>query len=177
MKCIELLNEEHNLIIRMMKTIKAMGASASIHGGLDSEDVRQIVRLIEAYVDSTHETKEELALFPVLSQRVPKEVHQCLRERVFEHNQERSLREGMQEALMTCNCQDFAYFATRLAEFLMRHARREYLLFKDLETYLRPEDDAKIVAEFESIDSSMRPKIADIVAVLESLEQKYRMAA
>ena len=109
--------------------------------------------------------------------RAAADVREKLQARVFEHNQERSLIEGMREAIMTSDCEDFAYCATRLAEFLTEHVRKEYLLFKEFEKLLQPENDRKIVSEFEKMDASLRRKLQDVVATLVNLEDKYRFAA
>jgi len=177
MRCIEALNDEHRILIRMLKVIKAMGIEADVHQSLDAEDVARIVKLLATFVDSAHELKEEAALFPVVMNRAAEDVREKLRARLFEHNQERSLIEGMRESSMTGNSEDFAFDATRLAELLTEHVRKEYLLFKEFETLLQPENDRKIVSEFEKLDADLRLRLEDISGILEKLESKYVQAA
>ena len=161
----------------MLKVIKAMGINAGVRQSLDKEDVERIVRLLETFVDAAHEIKEESALFPLVMDRAAGNVREKLQAQVFEHNQERSLIEGMREAMMTSNSEDFAYDATRLAEFLAEHVRKAYLLFKEFEILLQPENDRRIVSDFEKLDADLRPKLEDVSAIIENLERKYRRAA
>jgi hemerythrin-like domain-containing protein len=177
MKCIELLNEEHHVLLRLFKLIKAMADGAAAHRDIAKEDVEGAVRLLDTYVNSAHETKEESALFPVLMRRAGPETRKQLQACTFEHNQERSLLEGMRDSIKTGNCSDFAYCAGRLAELLMAHVRKEYVLFAECKALLTPEDDRDIVEDFARFDAESRPRLQDQSALLVRLEKKYRNAA
>lgn len=177
MRCIELLNEEHHLVLRLVKVVKAIGRDVAHKEVLDSEDMQRIITLFDTFVNSSHELKEESALFPTLIERAGTEAQEELRARIFEHNQERSLIDGMREAMMTCDCKDFVWCAERLADFLAEHVRKEYLLFKKFEALLKPGNDRKIVREFNKIDAELGPKIKDVSAIVDGLERKYAVAA
>jgi hemerythrin-like domain-containing protein len=177
MKCIEALNDEHQVLIRILKVLKVIGAKANVDKSFDQEDVTSVVRLLVTFLDSAHEIKEESALFPVVIDRAPKEMRDQLKARLFEHEQERFLIKGLQESMMAGNPEDLAFDATRLAELLTEHVRKEYLLFRQFETLLQPGNDQKIVREFEKLDSGLRPKPKDVSGILEKLESKYLQAA
>ena len=177
MRCIELLNEEHCLVLRLLKLIKAMGREAASKQTLAGNDIKRVVDLLDAFLDSAHELKEESALFPVLIQRAGPEAHEKLKSRVFEHDQERSLSKGMREAISTRNDNDLAWCAERLTDFLAEHVREEYLLFGEFQSLLESGDDVKIVREFNKIDATLRPNAKEVSAIVEELETKYPAAA
>jgi hemerythrin-like domain-containing protein len=177
MRCIDALNEEHHVLIRILKVIKAMGIKADVHQSFNEDDVKSIVKLLLAFVDSAHEMKEESALFPLVINRAPEELRKSLQARLFEHEQERYLIEGMRESALAGKSEDLAFDATRLAELLTEHVRKEFLLFQQIETLLQPDNDRKIVSEFETLDAGLRPKLKDVSDTLDKLERKYVQAA
>jgi hypothetical protein len=71
----------------------------------------------------------------------------------------------------------FRMVRQRLADFLADHVRKEYLLFKEIEGLLKPDNDRNIIREFDKIDAARRPKVKDVVALVEELESKYAPAA
>ena len=79
MRCIELLNEEHHLVLRLVKVVKAIGRDVAHKEVLDSEDMQRIITLFDTFVNSSHELKEESALFPTLIERAGTEAQEASR--------------------------------------------------------------------------------------------------
>jgi hemerythrin-like domain-containing protein len=177
MKYEEILNREHHLLLRMMKVLKAIGVEAGARKSFDEKDLEAVLYLLDVFVDEDHEGKEEFCLFPIAMERVSADAFSQLQERVFEHNQERSLIEGLRESLKTRDSEDVAYYASRLAEFLTEHIRKEYQLLKDVAKVLTPDDDRKVVQEFAKIDAALAPRLQEALSRLDSLVLKYQEAA
>jgi len=72
---------------------------------------------------------------------------------LFEHDQERSLVEGIEDALFTKKGPEFVHFARRLMDLLRDHIRKEdHILFEIVERSLSPEQDESVAQEFKKFD-------------------------
>jgi hemerythrin-like domain-containing protein len=92
-----------------------------------------------------------------------------LREMIFEHDQERSLVEGLEDALYTKKGVEFVHFAHRLTALIRTHIYKEdTVLFAIAERCLSAAQDERVAAELEKfrIDSS-------ILADLQTLQSAY----
>jgi hemerythrin-like domain-containing protein len=88
---------------------------------------------------------------------------------VFEHDQERSLIEGLEDALRTKNNPKYVLFVNRLTARVRNHIHNEEsVLFPIAEAMLSKDQDKKVAAEFAKyeIDPNLR-------AELHRLEWKY----
>jgi hemerythrin-like domain-containing protein len=177
MQCLDLLNQEHRLVLRLLNVIKTMAREASAKQLVDKDDAERVLNVLDAFVDSVHELKEETALFPTVIQRATGLTLDDLRARVFEHNQERSLIEGMHESLKASDPKEFAWCAGRLADLMTEHVRRENSLFHQFGLILKEEDDQRIGAEFQKIDAEHQLRLPQAEAIVVELERKYRAAA
>jgi hemerythrin-like domain-containing protein len=94
---------------------------------------------------------------------------------IFEHDQERSLVEGLEEALGTKKGKDFVYFARRLIQILRTHIYKEdHILFEKADELLSPEDDANAAHGMEEFDRQWREKsLPGLMSQLRALEWKY----
>lgn len=149
MKCTNLLIEDHKTILRALDVLEQMAKRVENHQALETGDVETVLRFLRAFADDYHQGKEESALFPeirgVLAPEGP------VRQMLFEHDQERSLVDGIEDALFTRNGSEFVQFAHRLIDMLRDHVRKENdILFGIVERLLSPEQDEKVVAEFEN---------------------------
>jgi hemerythrin-like domain-containing protein len=147
MKCIDLLIHDHKVILRALEVLDDMAICAGNDETLDREDVESLLRFLRRFADDHHQTKEESALFPQLM-RTPAAKDGPLRQMIFEHDQERSLVEGLEEALNTRKGPEFVHFATRLSSLLRAHIDKEdNALFKIAELHLSSEQDECIAKE------------------------------
>ena len=174
MKCTKLLERDHQVILRGLEILEEMAARMKRGETVDPQDIECIVRFLKIFEDEHHQTKEESALFPVLMRNSGSQ-HGKLRPMLFEHDQERSLAEGLEDALNTKSGADFVHFANRLTALLRAHMRNEeFALFGLVEMSLSDDQDDSIVAEFARFDERFeRGKGSDLLAALRLLESKY----
>ena len=168
MKCTDLLIQDHKAILRALSVLEAMATHVENEQPLDDEDVETILRFLRAFADDHHQAKEESALFPELRSTCVAE-EPSVRQMLFEHDQERSLVEALEDALRTKKGPQFVLFASRFVGLIRNHIYKEdYILFPIVERNLSPEQDTKVVAEFEKFYIDLG-HLAD----LRRLEWKY----
>jgi hemerythrin-like domain-containing protein len=168
MKCTELLLQDHKLILRALDVLEQMAKRVERHEPLEHDDVEVVLQFLRVFGDDFHQAREESALFPELLRDVHAQ-EPSLRQMLFEHDQERSLVEGLEDALYTKNGKQFTQFAIRLVELLRNHVHKEdSVLFGIVDRLLSAQQDAQIVKEFEKFH--LDPVL---VRQLEQLERKY----
>jgi hemerythrin-like domain-containing protein len=168
MKCTSLLSQDHNAILRALQVLRAMAARTEQAEPVGTEDIQKLLRFLRAFADDHHQTKEESALFPELV-RTSAVNYEPLRHMIFEHDQERSLVEGLQEALCTKKGSEFVYFAKRLIQLLSTHIQKEEeVMFQIAEQSLSDEQDEHIVSQLEKF--RVEP---EVLADLQHLEWTY----
>ena len=92
-----------------------------------------------------------------------------LRHLLFEHDQERSLVEGLEEALLSKKSADFILFANRLTSRIRNHIENEdNILFPILAGLISKDQDEKVTAEFEKFQPE-----PGLLADLYRLEAEY----
>jgi hemerythrin-like domain-containing protein len=149
MKCTDLLLQDHKVILRALDVLQQMAKRVEKHQPLEHDDVEAFLRFLRSFGDDYHQCKEESALFPEL-RRVLRSPEGPVERMLFEHDQERSLVEAVEDALFTKNGPEFVHFAHRLIDMLRDHIRKEdHILFQMIERSLSSEQDEKIVSEFE----------------------------
>jgi len=174
MKCTGILIHEHKIILRALNVLDAMAKKAQSGELPAKEDVSALLEFLNSFADGLHQGKEESVLFPVFMGACDKSEIDAVRHMVFEHNQERSLVEGMQEALMTKTGLNFAHYARRLVEILRNHIYKEdHILFEMVDKTLTKEEDARVVAGFDSYDRGLGVAYNDLLRRLRELEWKY----
>ena len=143
----DLLIQDHKVILRALEVLDQMAVCVGNEETLDEEDVESILRFLRGFADNHHQIKEESALFPQLMRTVAAKDGPLL-QMIFEHDQERSLVEGLEEALHTRKGEEFVHFATRLSALLRAHIDKEdNALFKVAELHLSSEQDECITKE------------------------------
>ena len=167
MKCTELLIQDHKAIWRALDVLQQMADLVENHQPVEHDDVETILRFLRSFADDYHQGKEESALFPEVRRVLTPEGP--VRQMLFEHDQERSLVDGIEDALFTKKGFEFVQFAHRLIDTMRDHVRKENdILFGIVERLLSPEQDEKVVAQFENFT-------VDAVSLneLRGLEAKY----
>jgi hemerythrin-like domain-containing protein len=168
MKCTDLLTQEHKTILRALDVLNHMGRRMEQELPVAAEDVEILLRFLRKFGDDLHQAKEESALFPELM-RTSAATQPALRQMLFEHDQERSLVEGLEDSLHTKKGKQFAELAARLCDLLRNHIRKEdHILFDIVERSLSPEQDERVTAEFNQFQISL-----DFLADLRRLEWTY----
>jgi len=166
-KCTDLLRQDHKIILRSLNILQSM-AEGTNGERIDQEDATTLLRFLRTFADDYHHLKEEGALFPEVMRT--SEAHGGpLRHLLFEHNQERSLVEGLEDALHTGKSSDFVVFANRLTDRVRNHIQKEDgILFPILEVLISDSLDEKVRLEFEKFQ--LDPAVLDD---LRRLERKY----
>jgi len=167
MKCTDDLMQDHKIILRSLNVLQSMakGDSAEL---LNYTDANTLLRFLRIFADEHHHLKEESALFPELM-RASQAQGGPLRHLLFEHDQERSLVEGLEEALLSKKSADFILFANRLTSRIRNHIENEdNILFPILAGLISKDQDEKVTAEFEKFQPE-----PGLLADLYRLEAKY----
>ena len=172
MKCTDLLEKDHQIILRAVDVLEQMADEVKKGYPVDPRDVEFVVRFLKEFEDEHHQTKEESALFPILLKASGAQQVRLGQMR-FQHDQERSLVEGLEEALKTQHGQDFVHFANRLIELLRAHLyKEESELFGLTELILSDEEDRRVVEEFCKFDEELIAR-NELLKRLQMLEDKY----
>ena len=168
MKCTDLLTQDHKVILRSLDILQQMALCVENGESLSKEDVPTLLRFLRAFADEHHQLKEESALFPELL-RTSSGQAATLRHMLFEHDQERSLVEGLEDALYSKREMEFVQLANRLTALIRNHIyKEENILFDIVAESLSAEQDEKVVAEFNKFEIN-----AAFLADLRRLEWKY----
>ena len=168
MKCTDLLIQDHKIILRALDVLNHMADRVSHDQPVETQDVETVLRILRTFADNHHQTKEESALFPELL-RTSAANNGPLRQMIFEHDQERSLVEGIEDALYTRKGIEFVEYADRLTSLLRTHIRKEdTILFDIAERCLSAEQDNKVTAELDQFHIDM-----GFLADLRRLEWTY----
>lgn len=174
MRCTDILMRDHRFLLRGLDILDEMAAKIDVERPVKAEDVESLLRFLRVFGDDHHQTKEESALFPVLVSCCPAE-RTAFRQMLFEHDQERSLIEGLEDALRTKKGMDFVHYALRLSSLLRNHIYKEdNILFDIIEKSLTNEQDEKVVAEFQKYDEALESEIGGgLLNELRRLERTY----
>jgi hemerythrin-like domain-containing protein len=173
-RCIEILTDEHKTMLRMADVLDSMSTKARNEGTYNQEDVEAILHILRVFGDDCHQAKEEGArCFPFAVRCDPSE-YAAVRHMLFEHDQDRSLMEGMEDALRRSNAAQFAKYAQRLATILRNHIYKEdSILFEKIDRALSKEDDARVLHDFEGFDRDFQKDQQETLHRFRVLEWKY----
>jgi len=135
---------------------------------VDFDDAATLLHFLRAFADEHHHIKEEGVLFPEMM-RTNQAQGGPFRHLLFEHSQERSLVEGLGDALRTRKSGEFVLFANRLTSRIRNHLEKEDgILFPILEVLMSHNQDEKVCEDFEKVH--LDPRLMDD---LRGLESKY----
>jgi len=166
-KCTDLLRQDHKIILRSVDILQRM-VEAENTERVDYNDVATLLRFLRIFADEHHHMKEESVLFPELM-RISQAEAGPLRHLLFEHSQERSLVEELEDALRRTKTAEFVVSANRLTESVRNHIRKEDgILFPILDILISSELDEKVSSEFEKFQLNF-----SLLEDLQRLESKY----
>ncbi len=168
MKCVDDLTQDHKVILRALDVLEEMAFTLEGNRRVDPIDVTAILHFLRRFADEYHQTKEESALFPLL-RRTIRNREDAVLHMLFEHDQERSLIEALQEALNTKAGEQFGIYSHRLAALVRNHVEKEdRILFAIVAATLTPEQDDGVTEELHKfqLDEKLLPE-------LRRLEWKY----
>ena len=167
MKCTDLLRQDHKIILRSLDVLQSIVEGENPER-IDQNDATTLLRFLRVFAHEHHHMKEESVLFPELM-RTSRAEEGPLRHLLFEHSQERSLVEGLEDALHRTKAAEFVVFATRLTERVRNHIQKEDgILFPILDVLISSELDEKVTTGFETFQLDV-----SLLDDLERLESKY----
>src|SRR5262245_55055418 len=105
-KCTNLLRQDHQIILRSLDVLQKIVEGENSEQ-VNQEDAATLLRFLRVFADQQHHMKEESVLFPELM-RINHAEAGPLRHLLFEHSQERSLVEGLEDALRRTQTGEFA---------------------------------------------------------------------
>jgi hemerythrin-like domain-containing protein len=151
MKCTNLLIQDHKVILRALDVLEHMAERVENDKPVDAGDVMTILGVLRGFADNHHQTKEESALFPEMMKTA---AHKGALDRmIFEHDQERSLVEGLEDALRTRKGKEFVHFARSLLGILRTHIQKEeQILFPIADEILTVEQDECVCKQLNQFE-------------------------
>lgn len=150
MKCTDLLVQEHKIILRALEVLDYMASRIEQDQPTAAQDVETLLSFLRAFADAQHQTKEESALFPELMRSAAGN-DGAVRQMIFEHDRERSLVNGLEDALRTKKGMDFVAFAARLTGLIRAHIKEEdNVLFELAERSFSQAQDDRITIELNN---------------------------
>jgi hemerythrin-like domain-containing protein len=175
MKVSDVLKSEHSLILRALDVLEAMTLRTTQGEALDKRDTQDIVAILKGFADRHHQGKEEAVLFPALLQDRRQQYFEKLCGLIFEHEQERSLATGLEEAVETGNPREFLFCAGQLIQKTRAHIdveERGLLHLADLA--LSPTEHERTVTELLNFDASWQKQVlSTLLKRLEDMEETY----
>jgi hemerythrin-like domain-containing protein len=175
LRCTDHLIQEHRLILRAIYVLTAMADQAADLKMPLSQDVETLLDFFRRFADDHHQGKEESVLFPALRASDLGRTNGPLTQMMFEHEQERSLVEGLEDALRSRKHADFAYYGRRMATVLCNHIFKEdHILFDLVEKAITKETDERLVKEMEHFDEALGSgRREELNRVVNQLEWRY----
>jgi len=159
MSAIEVLKREHALVRRLLRCLGALTVEARVTGVVDAKAARALLRLLERFVDWSHQDKEELHLFPHLLARATAEEAERLARVFGEHAQERrrlvAMHLHMEGAARgrSASIERFITNSLLYQRLQSKHVEAEESFVLPLaEAILTPADDRRVVRGFREID-------------------------
>jgi hemerythrin-like domain-containing protein len=175
MKATQLLKDEHEQILRALTVLEEMAARTSRGETINRKDATDMVHILEGFADRHHQGKEEAILFPALLQDHSQQHYAPLCHLIFEHNRERFLVRGLEDAIQTGKARDFEYCANSLVSKLRNHiTNEEQDLFALTDSVLSPDEDERVTAEMQQFEKAWQKHVMPRLQTrLEELELNY----
>jgi hemerythrin-like domain-containing protein len=159
MQAIDLLMDEHDVIMQVLGALECMAEQAEAGAGVDAGHGRMAVEVFRHFVDGCHHSKEEQQLFPALiphgltADQGPVAVmlheHQQGRQQVRELEMALSAVEGSEKQAAA----RFALAARSYIRLLRDHiAKENQVLFPLAAQMLSEEEGAELLAAFDKVE-------------------------
>ena len=184
MKAIEIMNEEHKYILRMLIVVRKICLSILDGKEINYEDFNNIIEFIQFYADRHHHKKEEKILFIKMVENIGEAAEKVVNQGMLvEHDLGRLYVRNLIEALYKVKNGDLESKLDVIANaisythLLTRHIDKEdRVIYKFAERELDEE-----VLEFINIEcGNFENKNKDIkdkyLLILEKLEKKYKVS-
>jgi hemerythrin-like domain-containing protein len=174
MKATAVLMNEHKYILRALNILEQMALEVERGEAIDDTDTEYLLQFLRTFADGHHQGKEECVLFPAMLEG-DRSDYPKLCQMIFEHDQERSLVEGLEDAVRTKKGKDFVYYARRLVNILRTHIYKEdHILFGLADAAFSAEEDERVARNLADYERSWQDTVlSGQLKRLNALEWRY----
>jgi hemerythrin-like domain-containing protein len=149
MTAIDILRNEHALILEAMELLERHARRVAAGAALDAGFARWVLEFLREFADDTHHAKEEGVLFGLLERRGLLPGPGALAGMLAEHEASRAQADRLERDLAAGDAAAFAGTALALAAQLRRHVLREDEdLFRRIAPQLGAADDVAALEAF-----------------------------
>ena len=159
MRSIDLLQDEHRQITRLLDGLDRIVQRAAVRGQVDGPEATELLGLFDAFADGWHQDKEEEYLFPRLLQRASAGEARRIRSLFHDHSEERRRMMSMRAHVVSAiygeplSVREFVRDARGFIQLHRRHMAQENgVVFPMAERLLTDSDDQEIAQGFERVD-------------------------
>ena len=181
MKAIEIMNEEHKYILRMLIVVRKICLSILDGKEINYEDFNNIIEFIQFYADRHHHKKEEKILFIKMVENIGEAAEKVVNQGMLvEHDLGRlhvrelvaaleKVKAGEEEAKLDVIANAISY-----THLLIRHIDKEdRVIYKFAERNLNDEVIKLIDDECENYEINNEEIKNKYISILEELEKRY----
>lgn len=178
------LRNDHKIVKRLRNIAKK--CSDQIYSGYDVpfDDIKNIIIVIEEFIDKCHHGKEECAYFPATQGKYAS-MDEESRALIIEHELGRRIARFIDESFSDYKKnkdrrEPLARFLKAYVDFLDVHTTREEKFFDMVDESIKVSEDVtnNVLEKFEDIEEEKigHARHSELVATVESLEKKSWMA-
>lgn len=160
MQAIEIINEEHRLLSKVLTCLERLLQEAERSDHLDGEYASRILLFLGHFADGSHQDKEEEVLFPLLLRRAPGVARRIVQALLADHQRERQVFDELSRNLEGAAYGDglsldaFVCLAQKYVAIQRRHAAWEdERLLPLAKKYLVAQDDPWMLAGFRKVEA------------------------
>ena len=173
---IDILEDEHQIIVRVLEVIEAEVARLDAGGTPDSHFIELAISFFQEFADKAHHGKEEALLFPLLAAKKNIIRDGPIKVLLAEHESGRYFARELRAGLLDLAAGD-AKATPRIrralslyAQMLRKHiAKEEEIVFLLAQVLLSEEETASLALQFQQDQEKAPPRALDIVRELESI--------
>jgi hemerythrin-like domain-containing protein len=172
------LLHEHNAILVAMDIIERICEYVQNDREVDVNDISDIIRFLEVYINSCHHRKEQQLLFPALEEVGVTNHNGLIGVLVTEHQMEYDYILQMKDTLTygEFNKPLFLDAAAAYVQLIRNHIIRENtVLFRISDAKFSDETQKRLLEEFKNIDNEVIGEASNgrFVQLLKTLKEKY----
>jgi hemerythrin-like domain-containing protein len=156
----DILKNEHRVIELVLYWLEKIAKDTRDRGRLEAVPARDLLAFFRNFADRCHHGKEEIHLFPVMESKGFLRQSGPTGVMLYEHEQGREHLRAMDAAVDKAasgdelSVEQFCTHAARYVNLLREHiVKEEHCLFGMANQVLAPDDDARLMEQFERIES------------------------
>jgi hemerythrin-like domain-containing protein len=151
MDALEVLKEEHAVILEITEVLNNLVKKLQAKEKVPPEQFEKILDVMHNFVDKCHHGKEEMALFPLISEHGGREA-KAVSLLIEEHEKGRALVRGLSDAIVRNDTIGIIKNANDYVGLLAQHIKKENVVFPTWINSLSDETKRVLFKRFEEID-------------------------